>query len=60
MKARALVWSLVWVVLAAVHVGAQGLPTSTLSGRVKAGDQVRFRVEKIGEIYTVTVIERAR
>ena len=28
--------------------------------RVKAGDQVRFRVEKIGETYTVVAIERAR
>ncbi len=28
--------------------------------RVKAGDQVRFRVEKIGETYTLTAIERAR
>ena len=28
--------------------------------RVKAGDQVRFRIEKIGETYTLTAIERAR
>lgn len=28
--------------------------------RVKAGDQVRFRVEKIGETYTLVAIERAR
>lgn len=28
--------------------------------RVKAGDQVRFRIEKIGETYTVVAIERAR
>ena len=28
--------------------------------RVKAGDQVRFRVVKIGETYTVVAIERAR
>lgn len=28
--------------------------------RVKVGDQVRFRIEKIGETYTITAIERAR
>ena len=28
--------------------------------RVKAGDQVRFRIEKIGETYTLVAIERAR
>ena len=28
--------------------------------RVKPGDQVRFRIEKIGETYTLTAIERAR
>lgn len=28
--------------------------------RVKVGDQVRFRIEKVGETYTLVAIERAR
>ena len=28
--------------------------------RVKAGDRVRFRIEKTGETYTLVAIERAR